>query len=97
MLYKTRNVMFEHLIERNVTPNYISHEALRVARESVEKRLRLRIQTWQRHHGLSEPLRESDERGENVHAAAAGESNRPPRAVPGTPRGFWDAPGGYLC
>lgn len=38
--------------------------------------VRLRIQTWQRHHGLSEPLRESDEGGENVHAGVAGESEQ---------------------
>lgn len=43
--------------------------------ESVESRLRLRIQTWQRHHGLLEPLRETDERGENVHIGVTGESN----------------------
>lgn len=43
----------------------------------METRLRLRIQTWQRHHGPSEPLRESNERGENVHVDAAGESNGP--------------------
>ncbi|KAI3356075.1 hypothetical protein L3Q82_017338 [Scortum barcoo] len=51
--------------------NYTSQGALRGAGESVEKRLRLRIQTWQRHHGLLQPL-ETDERGDNVHAAAAG-------------------------
>ena len=57
----------------NVRPNYISHGALRRAQESVEYRLRLRIQTWQRHHGLLEARRESDERGENVDVGAAGE------------------------
>lgn len=61
-----------------ITPqNYISQGALRRAQESVEKRLRLRIQTWQRHHGLLEPLLETDERGDNVHVGVAGESNEP--------------------
>lgn len=41
----------------------------------MENHLRLRIQTWQRHHGTSEPLRESNERGENVRVDVAGESN----------------------
>lgn len=40
----------------------------------MEKRLRLRSQTWQRHHGFSESLRESDERGKNVHIGVVGES-----------------------
>lgn len=35
-------------------------------------RLRVRIQTWQRHHGFLEPLREWDERAENVHILLVG-------------------------
>lgn len=57
--------------------NYVSHGALRRAQESVENRLRLRIQTWQRHHGLLEPLQESDSRGENVRVGVAGELKEP--------------------
>lgn len=55
--------------------NYISYEAVRCAGESMEYPLRLRIQTWQRHHGFLEPLRESDERGKNVHIGVVGKSN----------------------
>lgn len=36
-------------------------------------RLRMRIQTWQRHHGFWEPPRESDAGVENVATRAAGE------------------------
>lgn len=49
-------------------------------------RLRLRIQTWQRHHGFSGPLRESEERGENVRAGSAGESHGTLRECRETPR-----------
>lgn len=57
----------------NLNKDFISQGAPRLALQSVEIRMRLRIQTWQRHHGLLDPLQEKDERGDNVRAGAAGE------------------------
>lgn len=55
--------------------NSTSQGALR--RSEGFRGVRMRTQTWQRHHGLLESPPEKDERGDNVDAGAAGESSGP--------------------